>query len=306
MRPLVTTLITTCIAIAFNLSTWAQESKYTGALLWKISGNGITTPSYIFGTHHLTEVSFLDEVQGLNEALKSSNVVIGEIDLNNKTELVSLMQQAAFLPQDENPYTQYLEPEDYKKLSKVLESYIGTPLDGLTVLKPISISVTLMTQIYSKYNPKQDDTNQTSMDEFIQQKASSLQKEIKGLETPEDQIKILFDEPINEQLEGLMCMINELELTIETVQKLTKLYKERDLNGLYKLSQDTDQLSACPMERTKKHELLDNRNNKWMKQLPQLLEENSNFIAVGALHLAGEEGLLLQLEKAGYTVEAVN
>lgn len=306
MRLTTITFLATCIAIAFSLSTWAQESKYTGALLWKISGNGITTPSYIFGTHHLAEVSFLDEVKGLNEALESSNVVVGELNLDNETELLGLMQQAAFLPQGENPYTKYLEPEDYTQLSKVLESYIGAPLDALAVLKPISISVTLMTQIYSKHNPKDGSTNQTSMDEYIQQKASSLQKEIKGLETPEDQIKILFDEPINEQLEGLMCMINELELTIEIAQKLTKLYKERDLNGLYKLSQDTDQLSACPMERTKKQELLDERNNKWMEKLPQLLKDDSNFIAVGALHLAGEEGLLHQLEKAGYTVEAID
>lgn len=306
MRLTTTTLVATLLAITFSLSAWAQENKYTGALLWKISGKDITEPSYIFGTHHLTEVSFLDEVKGLKEALESCNVVIGEINLDNKTDLMTLMQQAAFLPQGENPYTQYLEPEEYARLSKVLETYIGAPLDALAVLKPMSISLTLLTQIYSKHIPKEDTDNKMSMDEYIQQLAKEQQKEIKGLETAEDQIKILFSDSSKEQLESLLCMTEEIDLNIETIQKLTEIYKKRDLSGMYNLSQDTDQLSACPMEQAKKLELLDERNEKWMKQLPQLLKDNSNFIAVGALHLAGKEGLLHQLEKAGYTVEAVN
>ncbi|GAB6008029.1 TraB/GumN family protein [Dysgonomonas reticulitermitis] len=47
------------------------------------------------------------------------------------------------------------------------------------------------------------------------------------------------------------------------------------------------------------------RNDKWLLKLPQIMKEKSNLIAVGALHLAGEEGLLYQLAKMGYKIQAV-
>ena len=52
--------------------------------------------------------------------------------------------------------------------------------------------------------------------------------------------------------------------------------------------------------------LLDDRNYKWMQQLPRLMQEKSLFVAVGALHLVGESGLVKQLQSKGYTVTPVN
>jgi uncharacterized protein YbaP (TraB family) len=51
--------------------------------------------------------------------------------------------------------------------------------------------------------------------------------------------------------------------------------------------------------------LLDDRNNHWMQQLPQLMKEQSLFVAVGVLHLVGETGLVQQLRSKGYTVTPV-
>ena len=49
--------------------------------------------------------------------------------------------------------------------------------------------------------------------------------------------------------------------------------------------------------------MLDNRNKKWMQQLPGIFKQQSTFVAVGALHLAGENGLVMLLRNAGYTVK---
>jgi uncharacterized protein YbaP (TraB family) len=52
--------------------------------------------------------------------------------------------------------------------------------------------------------------------------------------------------------------------------------------------------------------LIKDRNNKWMKVLPGLMKESSQFVAVGALHLAGPDGLITQLQNSGYKVTPVS
>ena len=51
--------------------------------------------------------------------------------------------------------------------------------------------------------------------------------------------------------------------------------------------------------------IFDERNNYWMKKIPDLIEENSCFIAVGAGHLGGERGIINQLRELGYTVNRI-
>ena len=54
-----------------------------------------------------------------------------------------------------------------------------------------------------------------------------------------------------------------------------------------------------------KSQVIDERNNYWMKEIPGLIEENSCFIAVGAGHLGGEKGIINQLRELGYTVNRI-
>ena len=65
--------------ILFVFTVSAQNAEKTGSLLWKISGNGLAQPSYIFGTHHLFPVSFLDSVAGAKEAFALSGQMVGEL-----------------------------------------------------------------------------------------------------------------------------------------------------------------------------------------------------------------------------------
>lgn len=51
--------------------------------------------------------------------------------------------------------------------------------------------------------------------------------------------------------------------------------------------------------------MLDKRNSNWVNQIPELMKNKSTFIAVGAAHLAGEQGVINLLKKAGYKVKSV-
>ena len=52
-------------------------------------------------------------------------------------------------------------------------------------------------------------------------------------------------------------------------------------------------------------QLIDTRNEEWMKNLLPMINKDSSLIAVGAMHLIGEQGLITKLRKLGYIVEPV-
>lgn len=281
------------------------ENKYTGSLLWKVSGKDITKPSYILGTHHLTDISFLDKVNGFKESFEACNVVIGELDLGSKNELMQLVQTSVMIPEGEKGYKELLSEKEFEKLNADLLTHLGAPLEPFIGMKPSLISTLLAIKIYSNINPNYNPKTHQAIDEYVQKLAKEQNKTVKGLESADDQLKILFSDPIKEQLDDLICMLSEVEVGFILIEKLEKLYETADLNGMNQLGSHIENLSACSTNKEKERAILDNRNANWMKQLPQLLKDDSNFIAVGALHLAGEEGLLYQLAQMGYTVEAV-
>ena len=139
------------------------------------------------------------------------------------------------------------------------------------------------------------------LDVFFAAKTKAAKKTVKALETLMQQMDILFNSiPDEKQAKMLQRFIREKEKNIQMGNELLQLYFENDLDKIYALYQRTLQ-STGDMDY-----LVSKRNNEWMKQLPALISKQSNFIAVGALHLAGPDGLVEQLRKAGYTVIAKN
>lgn len=293
-----------------SLAIHAQdESKFSGSLLWKISGKDITKPSYILGSHHLANISFLDDIKGYKEAFDEANNVVGELDLRDKAALQAMIQQSIMIGEDEKKYKDLLTEEEYTELAKNLQIHLGVPIEAIETMKPTLITTMLALKLYTEVDPAYNPMAHKSIDEYVQETGVQAGKNIAGLETAQDQIDALYMDPIADQLNDLICTFKEMNLAKEAIVKLNELYANYDLNGMYDLSFDTEKglegQSSCPMSKEKKHLILDKRNNNWLEKLPTLFKADSNMIVVGALHLAGKEGLLSQLEKMGYTVEAV-
>ena len=80
------------------------------------------------------------------------------------------------------------------------------------------------------------------------------------------------------------------------------MYRLGDLNGLFAMLSEEN---PCPMSSEQEFALNDARNKRWLEKLPAIMASKPSFIAVGALHLPGDVGLLVGLERLGFTVEAV-
>ncbi|NDV94402.1 TraB/GumN family protein [Dysgonomonas sp. 521] len=304
MKNLITTFAAIVLFVVTSTLAAQNETKYNNALLWKVSGNGLSQPSYILGTHHLVHLSFVDSIPGLKEAMETTGQTVGELLMSDQAAMQVKLQQAAMMPAGES-YDKLLSAEDYAKLDEGLIKLFTVGLGQLGQMKPGMISmlytITTYTKLYPEFNPMAHE----AIDAYVQRIATEKGKATLGLETADDQIYALFDaEPLKDQAESLVCSVVNNDTAKDLLDKLNTYYRAGQLNNMYNLAFNNPD-DPCKVSKEQQNVLNKDRNDKWLEKLPQIMADKSSLIAVGALHLAGEEGLLAQLAAKGYTVEAV-
>ena len=282
-------IILYCLFFIFGISTTQ------GQLLWKITGNGLKNPSYLFGTHHLIPIQFLDSVPGLYPAFNSTKMVVSEVVLNN-LDATPAIRMAALLP-DTVTIRGLLSPAEYEFVNQELTNTLRMSLDNLNKMHPSLISKLYELELYKKYEHFDENTQS---DTYFQLVAAKKGIPIAGLETVEQQVKLLFPENIKKETQLLVASIRNKEILIQEMREMNRLYREGNLDALEVLANQSNKQWNVSEEENKK--LIDDRNINWVKQLPDLIKNNSCFVAVGALHLPGNKGLIKLLKNEGYKV----
>ena len=275
-------------------------STIQAQLLWKITGNGLKHPSYLFGTHHLIPIQFLDSVPGLFKAFNESETVVGEMVLNN-LDASAKIQQAAVMP-NHKKISDLLTEEEYKFVDNELKTTLKFGLKEVSIMNPLLILTMYEMEKYKKLTGFSDDKQS---DSYFQLVAAEKEKKVLGLETIEQQIALLFGNgSLERQAKVLVESMRKKDDMLKEMISLNKLYKAGKLNDLHLLSKGKGAITDMTDEEFRR--MADDRNADWITKLPKMLKESSCFIAVGALHLPGQNGLLKLLEKEGYKLSPVN
>lgn len=284
------------------LATAAATLGCNAQLLWKVSGNGLEKPSYIFGTHHIAPLSVLDSVPGFNEALASADKVYGELIMSeaNTPQSQQKMLSYAMAPQD-SLLTAVLSPVQLDSLDKVVKSYMGPMVSAnqFAQMKPAMLNTVLALVQSQKAFPTFNPAEQ--LDGEIQKRGAAAGKEIGAFETIDDQCQAMFGTSIVSQAEELMDLVRNDDKAADTAMKLAKAYLSGDLSTMLAIMEDPTVGSS--EEWTER--MLNKRNANWMRIMAGLLPTASVLIAVGAGHLPGDKGLINLLRKNGYTVSPV-
>jgi uncharacterized protein YbaP (TraB family) len=277
--------------IGLSLFTVAQ-----GQLLWKISGKGLSEESYLFGTHHLIDKGMIPHIDSILAISSRTEAVVGEMDMNLPGMQGKLMK--ASLLKGTN-MKKLVSVEDYQLLDREFKSLLGLGMNFLGAYKPMMLVTMHQVGMYMRSTGKIKQP--VSVDELLQKQARQAKKRVVGLETPDFQIKVLFNSiPLERQVEILMHEVREKDKIVNDLKQLNEAYTVGDLETMGAL--DVEDASMNTEERKL---LVDDRNAEWLKQLPDLIRQQSCFIAVGCLHLVGPKGLIDQLRSMGYTVEPV-
>lgn len=278
--------------LSFSLSASAQKKTAENTLLWEISGNGVSKPSYLFGTYHLIGKEFVDTMKVLNEKLKSADVVVGEIVTNDSSSTKLL----PYIMMKNNTLDNLLTKDEYK----IIADFFKEKAPDLDLKSINSYKPTMISMVVTLLNSAEIDIPEKSMDDSFQIYAKENNKKVIGLETVEFQGALLFDDDLEKQKKALLKAIKEIDKNKLMVKEVYQYYITQDMEKL-------DMLFTKEEEESKEfmNELLKNRNNRWLSQLPELMKNNTLFIAVGAGHLVGNDGLIKGLKAKGYAVTPV-
>jgi uncharacterized protein YbaP (TraB family) len=270
-------------------------------LLWKIEGRGLKEPSYIVGTHHLAPFSVLDSIAGIREAMKNTAQVVGELNIAEMQtpENMMLMQSMITTPADSTMQA-ILPAEEYQLVRDAVSTYLGFDLAEMPNLKPAFISNNIIVMMYMKliggFKP------QDQLDSFFQSFATDMGRRVVGLETAEFQFRLLYDgQTIKRQAQQLVCELRNRSKLLLDARQLTNIYMKQNLDEMLRLSEET-RGDDCDMLPSEVEQMINARNRDWAEKLPAIIAEAPSLIAVGALHLPGENGVLNLLKKQGYRV----
>ena len=285
--------ITLVLLIAVTLGAQSQ-------LLWKISGNGLQQPSYIFGTYHLSPLSIKDSIASLPQAMQDIRQVYGELVMADmmKPEFLAQMQQQTMLPND-TTLKSLFTPEEFEVVSRAVTEYLQVDIALLDRIKPAALFQQLTVLFYMKHTPGYNPQEQ--LDASFQQEATEQGKKVGGLETAQSQVDILFNKPLRRQAEDLYCFVSDPDKVERQAKEIIAAYTAQDLDKMLQLMEEKEGTSCDPTPE-EMAQLLYDRNQAWVKQMPAIMQAAPTLFVVGAGHLPGEQGVLALLKAQDYKI----
>ena len=265
------------------------KNKNDNTLLWRVSGNGIKDPSYLFGTFHLLCKEDIHFSEQLKKAIKRSNTIYMEMDMDDPATMLSGMLYMNM--KDGKKLEDLYSPEEYERLENYFSDTLNMPLMLLQKAKPYFLVALLYPRMMNCETP-------AGVEEELMKIAKESKKEIKGLETMQFQASVFDSIPYEWQAKELLKSIDSFSVYKDEFDKMLAMYKNQQLDSMESMI-DKSEFGADKYGDL----LLTDRNKNWVKQLKTIMKNESVFVAVGAGHLLGNTGLIKLLKKAGYKVE---
>ena len=281
------------IILAFFAGAFTSNAQ----LLWKVSGNGLQKPSYLFGTHHVADQTICDGIKGFNDAYNSIEQLYGEVDTEKMNSMATQLKMLTHMkmPKGQTLSSLYTE-EQLKVVDEFVTSVLGVGVKSFDSYKPVMVSSSLQVFIAMKIYPDFD--AEKAIDSHMQAIAKKDKKEVGGLETIDFQINMLYNEPLEKQAADLLEMAEKNKEAEEDIIVLTELYRQQDLAKMWELMlEDTEPEDL--------ETLIYGRNRNWVEQMKNIMPSAPAMFVVGAGHLPGDQGLIKLLENEGYTLEPV-
>lgn len=289
-NPIKLFLISVIFSSLYFTQIYAQ--KEDKSLLYEISGNGLITPSYIYGTIHIICKNDFMMTEVTKKKFSETQQVYLELDMDDPKMLPEMMKSMYMT--DGSTLKTLMSESDYQKVSQFFKDTLKTNIGGMDKMKPFVVSAMAM--------PKMLSCPVQSYEETFMKMAKQENKEILGLETVQDQFGALDKMGMKKQADLMLVqMVNNWSEGKQTFKQMIEGYKKQDVEELLQVMAKSKTSDVNFQE-----DLLETRNNNWIPKIAKITSEKPTFFAVGAGHLGGEKGVIALLRKQGFTVKAIN
>lgn len=271
-----------------NLS--AQDAARSHTLLWKIEGKKVKSDSYLFGTIHLMDKEQFWFPKELDSMVRNSEQIVMEIaDIDPSKAL-------GYLTLEKGSFFDFFTPVQTDSILQWAETELSMKPDQFRLLmgkmKPFVV-VQMATQMTLKGET-------ASYELTFQSIAKETELPTIGLETVEEQMGFFDQLDSVQQCEMVMESIRDFAKNDSIMALMQRTYLSQDLEAMHAIISESGG-SISSMQET----LLDNRNKKWISKIKKLIGNKDTFIAVGAGHLGGPNGVIRLLEEEGYVLKPV-
>ena len=270
--------------------TISQFAISQNTILWKVTDTINNKTSFIVGTFHQFGNSFVDSIPKIKESLMSSELAVFEYIEKIENTRKMIEKREASLEIEKR-----LKKKDLIKLKEIAKEW---KVD-LYKLKPLEISWKLQQEfqkIKCKTTKPTDEFDH--FDNYLQHLAEESKIELLGLET--DSLQLNLINKVNnypswkKERKKISAWIKKMTTDNPNMNNcgLANKYRKFDLNYEFEKECETDIFIL-------------QRNNDWMKIIPNLLRTKNTFIAVGYSHLRKKCGILEQLKNKGFKIEPI-
>jgi uncharacterized protein YbaP (TraB family) len=265
-------------------------------LLWRIEhpdpNSGIRS-SYILGTIHLDDSRVMDIPASIMRRLHAAKTLMLELEIN---EINSAETLRKMLFTDGRDLPHVVGGKQYSRISSALaDAGVRLPDNVLSLLKPWAAMLMLI---------RPSNESGTFLDKKLAMLASRSNIQVLGLETINEQLSVFDQIPLDDQVELLLSAIQQLPRKEESYRKILDAYLSGDLERIVSMSAEQEPEDARLASLLRQKLILD-RNRKMYSRMQKYLHRGNVFVAVGALHLPGDEGILQMLSDDGYRLSRI-
>jgi uncharacterized protein YbaP (TraB family) len=292
-------LVTLCLTLGAAPTPGIAASappakKFSHGLLWRVSKAGVR-PSYIFGTIHVSDPRVLDIPDVVSRALARSKRYYME-SVQGEREAARFFEAAQF--EDGRRLEPLIGAEAYASVAAMLRER-QVPDEVIERIKPWAA--------LANFTVTPEDYENTTLDQKLLALARGRRLRVMGLEGIEEKISVFDQIPLDSQVELLKHALAHRDDLAAMVESIIRAWMKRDLQGMHAVN---DRIAARFPEMAEHYRILfrrvvENRSVVMAHRLFMPLREGRAFIAIGANHLYGEEGVLALIEQQGYRVERV-
>lgn len=277
----------------FLLGFVAGHAQYN-SLLWKISGNGLKKPSFLYGTMHTSDsrvFAFSDSVMPYFATTKAYAMELDPKEAFNMSLISKLMMGKGY------SLKKMIPEHEYHVLDSIVKKEIGFSVSLFDNVAPV-FTMTIFETSGMGLGDSSEGKKEV-LDMYFYKQAKKKKKKIIGIETVDEQLSALNALSYEEQADMMVKEIRSFEENKTEGTDVLKFYLAQNLDSLS--ANDAD--AQMPEKFYKA--LITDRNIRMANRISDFIQEQPTFIAVGALHLPQAVGVIELLRKKGFTVEAV-
>ncbi len=293
-------------AAAFTRVRAAADAMPNGRnTLWKIEHDDFPDrpASYLYGTLHVTDTRTHHLTAATEEALSVSRRIAFEVEdmsAERTTEALSVMT-SALAPGAAAKFEQQLGKPDVERIAVALKGS-QLPKEILPRIKPWVALVVASTSACEYQRLK---VGKLTQDGEIARVAENRGVGSFGLESAEMLLGAYADLSDADQMAFLKARLAAFDHLDDRTETFVQLYLARDIGALWPLQLELDKSAGASALEAYRQSMLDDRNIRMRDRMIMHLNYGGVFMAVGAMHLAGEKGLVALLKDAGHKLTPV-